>query len=51
MSEQEKYKLMLEKIINETEKERIQTSEELIRTLVDELTNNIGVERRDQIMK
>lgn len=51
MSEQEKYKLMLKKIINETEKERIQTSEELIRTLVDELTNNIGVERRDQIMK
>lgn len=50
MGEQERYKNMLKKIIDETESEKIQTSEELIRTLVQEL-NMIGVKSQHSVMK
>ena len=43
MQEQEQYKKMLKKVIDATESEKIQTSEELIRTLINELTNNRGL--------
>ncbi|MEC5422874.1 hypothetical protein QGM71_05090 [Virgibacillus sp. C22-A2] len=39
MGEQEKYKYMLKKIIDETESHKIQSSEELIKTLINELTH------------
>lgn len=51
MVEQERYKNMLKKVIDETESEKIQTSEELIRTLVKELTNNIGVKSQHHLVK
>ncbi|MUV39044.1 hypothetical protein JNUCC1_02916 [Lentibacillus sp. JNUCC-1] len=38
MREQEHYKVMLKKLIDKTETNRIQTSEELIQMLVEELT-------------
>lgn len=37
MKEQEQYKNLLKKLINETENFKIQSSEELIQTLVNEL--------------
>ncbi|WP_165769038.1 hypothetical protein [Virgibacillus profundi] len=39
MGEQEKYKKMLKKVIDETESYKIQSSEELIQMLIKELTN------------
>lgn len=51
MGEQERYRRMLEKVIDATENKEIQTSEELIRTLVDEITDTIGVRRHRQIVK
>ncbi|WP_405100336.1 hypothetical protein [Oceanobacillus sp. FSL H7-0719] len=48
MHEQEQYKKMLEKVIDATESEKIQTSEELIRTLVTELTNNYSLKSTHQ---
>ncbi|GGN53600.1 MULTISPECIES: hypothetical protein [Oceanobacillus] len=51
MGEQERYKNMLRKIIDETENEKIQTSEELIRTLINELTTNIGVKSQHPLVK
>lgn len=51
MGEQERYKNMLIKIIDETESEKIQTSEELIRTLINELTTNIGVKSQQPLVK
>lgn len=51
MGEQERYKNMLIKIIDETESEKIQTSEELIRTLINELTTTIGVKSQQPLVK
>ncbi|MCM3740239.1 hypothetical protein M3210_08150 [Oceanobacillus luteolus] len=51
MGEQERYKNMLKKVIDATENEKIQTSEDLIRTLVNELTNNIGVKPQQRLVK
>lgn len=48
MHEQEQYKKMLKKVIDETETKKIQTSEELIRTLVTELTNNYSLKSTHQ---
>lgn len=39
MVEQERYKDMLKKMIEETENEKFQSSEELIKALIHELTN------------
>lgn len=39
MGEQEKYKNILKKVIDETENHRIQSSEELIQLLIHELKN------------
>lgn len=39
MGEQERYKRILKKVIDETENKKIKTAEELIRTLVNELSN------------
>ncbi|WP_163970560.1 hypothetical protein [Oceanobacillus halotolerans] len=39
MGEQEKYKRMLQKAIEETEKANIQSSQEMIQTLIKELRN------------
>lgn len=44
MGEQERYKVMLEKLITDTENEKIQSSEELIRLLITEIKNNTSVE-------
>ncbi|MCF3943431.1 hypothetical protein [Oceanobacillus alkalisoli] len=51
MGEQERYKNMLRKVIDATENEKIQTSEELIRTLINELTTNIGVKSQHTLVK
>lgn len=51
MGEQERYKNMLQEIITATENQQIQTSEELIRTLVRELTNTVGVRAEYPIVK
>ncbi|MBU5467809.1 hypothetical protein KQI49_13350 [Virgibacillus sp. MSJ-26] len=40
MKEQEQYKTLLKKVIEATENNKINTSEELIQTLVYELKNN-----------
>lgn len=40
LGEQEKYKVMLEKFIHDTESDKIKTTEEAIRRLVDELTRS-----------
>ncbi|CDQ38989.1 MULTISPECIES: hypothetical protein [Virgibacillus] len=40
MGEQEKYKNLLRKVIQETENHKIQTSEEMVKALVHELGNN-----------
>lgn len=40
MSEQERYKNMLRRLIDETESHKIQTSKELVQSLVNELTHN-----------
>ena len=50
MGEQERYKNMLRKVIDATENEKIQTSEELIRTLIDELTTNIDVKSQHTLV-
>lgn len=41
MGEQEKYKKMLRKVIDETENHEIQTSEELIQILINEIRKSI----------
>ena len=51
MQEQEQYKKMLRKVIDATENEKIQTSEELIRTLINELTNNHSLNSAQQWAK
>jgi hypothetical protein len=51
MGESERYKVMLKEVIEATENEKIQTSEEMIRTLIDELTNKIGVKSNHQLSK
>lgn len=43
MGEQERYKVILEKLITDTENEKIQSSEELIRLLITEIKNNASV--------
>lgn len=48
MREQEQYKKMLKNVIDATESKKIQTSEELIRTLVNELTNNYSLKSTHQ---
>ncbi|MBY7144123.1 hypothetical protein KFZ56_13910 [Virgibacillus sp. NKC19-3] len=40
MSEQEKYKNMLKKLIDETESHKIRSSKELVQSLVNELTHH-----------
>lgn len=40
MGEQEKYKNLLRKVIQETENHKIQTSEEMVKTLIKELQSN-----------
>ena len=40
MGEQEKYKMLLERVIRDTETDKIKTTEEAIRRLVDELTRS-----------
>jgi formate dehydrogenase assembly factor FdhD len=40
LGEQEKYKMMLERVIRDTETDKIKTTEEAIRRLVDELTRS-----------
>lgn len=44
MREQERYKVMLEKLIADTENEKIQSSEELIQLLINELKSNTSME-------
>ncbi|MBM7600525.1 hypothetical protein JOC34_002936 [Virgibacillus halotolerans] len=44
MGEQERYKVMLEKLIADTENEKIQSSEELIQLLINELKSNTSME-------
>lgn len=39
MNERENLKNMLEKVIHDTENNKIQTTEEVIQTLIDELTS------------
>ncbi|WP_198029983.1 hypothetical protein [Oceanobacillus manasiensis] len=39
MVEQEKFKLMLSKVIHETENHHIKSSQEMIQTLINELTH------------
>ncbi|WP_199860709.1 hypothetical protein [Oceanobacillus damuensis] len=46
MGEQEKYARMLKKLIDDTESSRIQTMEELIQQLINELTNTNKEELR-----
>lgn len=48
MREQEQYKKMLKNVIDATESKKIQTSEELIRTLVNELTTNYSLKSTHQ---
>lgn len=43
MHEQEKYKNMLKKMIDETENHKIQTSEELIQLLISEIKNSTSL--------
>lgn len=45
MSEQEKYKNMLRRVIEETESHKIKSSQELVQTLVSELTNSVSAKR------
>ncbi|WP_190279468.1 hypothetical protein [Ornithinibacillus gellani] len=40
MSEQEKYKRVLKKVIDATENDKIKTSDELIKTLIMELSSS-----------
>lgn len=40
VGEQERYKILLKKMIDQTENFKFQSSEELIQALVDELTKN-----------
>ncbi|MBU5267163.1 hypothetical protein [Virgibacillus proomii] len=40
MGEQEKYKNLLRKVIQETENHKIQTSEEMVKTLIKELQSS-----------
>ncbi|GAB3056852.1 hypothetical protein [Virgibacillus ainsalahensis] len=42
MNEQERYKNLLKKMIDETENYNIKSSQELIQTLIKELTNRRG---------
>ncbi|WP_199860660.1 hypothetical protein [Oceanobacillus damuensis] len=45
MVEQEKYKNMLQRIIEETENQNIRSSEQLIKMLISELSNNESLEK------
>lgn len=51
MGEQEKYKRILKKVIDATESKKIQTSEELIQTLVNELTNKKSLDSTHHVAK
>ncbi|WP_176330279.1 hypothetical protein [Oceanobacillus rekensis] len=50
MVEQEKYKSMLRRMIDETEKQNIHSSEELIKMLINELSGNKSLEKYSQTM-
>lgn len=43
MVEQERFKTMLKKMVEETENAKFQSSDELIKALIDELTNGKSV--------
>ncbi|HLR08864.1 MAG TPA: hypothetical protein VK136_06330 [Bacillota bacterium] len=43
MKEQERYKRILQKVIDKTENDNIQSAEELIQTLIDELSRGINL--------
>lgn len=40
MLEQEKFKMMLTKVIHETENQHIQSSQEMVQAIIDELTHD-----------
>ncbi|MGP4105590.1 hypothetical protein [Virgibacillus sp. L01] len=46
MVEQERYKNMLKKMIDETENSKFQSSEELIQALIQELTNGKSIHKK-----
>lgn len=48
MAEQEEYKRLLKEVIDATESNRIQTSEELIKTLVNKLAPNYSLKSTHQ---
>ncbi|MFC4023866.1 hypothetical protein ACFOUV_08680 [Oceanobacillus longus] len=50
MIEQEKYKNMLRRMIDETEKQNIHSSEELIKMLINELSSSKRLEKYAQYM-
>ncbi|MGJ9457637.1 hypothetical protein [Oceanobacillus sp. CF4.6] len=50
MVEQEKYKNMLRRMIDETEKQNIHSSEELIKMLISELSSSKRLEKYAQSM-
>lgn len=50
MREQEKYKHMMKKVIDQTENHKIQSSEELIQLLINELTNGTDIKGNIQTL-
>ncbi|WP_249871329.1 hypothetical protein [Oceanobacillus saliphilus] len=50
MVEQERYKNMLQRLIDETENQNIRTSEQLIKMLISELTNSKSLQKYSQSM-